>query len=135
MFSHMPVTKWLLFLGQTLGRGGGWCKCRGQSVNRGLMWGDIDIMGGPNLLVKLAYAMQRLKKFLKRFCHAQQRWKGQVLDFVEGHHRGEGFPNQGNPARFGSTTEISCTDLMIFTFSCSFCSLAKLAIVCVFTGV
>ena len=43
---------------------------------------DIDIMGGPNLLVKLAYAVQRLKKYLKRFCHAQQRWEGQVLDFV-----------------------------------------------------
>ena len=46
------------------------------------MRGDIDIRGGPNLLVKLSYAMQRLKKYLKKFCHAQQRWEGQVLNFV-----------------------------------------------------
>ena len=26
------------------------------------------------MLVKLAFAMQRLKKYLKIFCHEQQRW-------------------------------------------------------------
>ena len=35
------------------------------------------------MLVKLAFAMQRLKKYLKNFCHDQQRWGGgQFLDFV-----------------------------------------------------
>ena len=28
------------------------------------------------MLVKLAFAMQRLKKYLKFFCHDQQRWGG-----------------------------------------------------------
>ena len=36
------------------------------------------------MLVKLAFAMQRLKKYLKFFCHDQQRWGGQLLDFMEG---------------------------------------------------
>ena len=28
------------------------------------------------MLVKLAFVMQRLKKYLKKFCHDQQRWGG-----------------------------------------------------------
>ena len=37
------------------------------------------------MLVKLAFAMQRLKKYLKLFCHDQQRWGGgQFLDFMGG---------------------------------------------------
>ena len=28
------------------------------------------------MLVKLAFVMQRLKKYLKNFCHDQQRWGG-----------------------------------------------------------
>ena len=37
------------------------------------------------MLVKLAFVMQRLKKYLKKFCHDQQRWEGgQFLDFMEG---------------------------------------------------
>ena len=43
------------------------------------------------MLVKLAYAMQRLKKISeKKICHAQQRWEGQVLDFVGGGHIAHG---------------------------------------------
>ena len=35
------------------------------------------------MLVKLAFAMQRLKKYLKKCCHDQQRWGGeQFLDFM-----------------------------------------------------
>ena len=36
------------------------------------------------MLVKLAFVMQRLKKYLKQFCHDQQRWGGggQLLDFM-----------------------------------------------------
>ena len=36
------------------------------------------------MLVKLAFAMQRLKKYLNIFCHDQQRWGGQLLDFMGG---------------------------------------------------
>ena len=28
------------------------------------------------MLVKPAFVMQRLKKYLKKFCHDQQRWRG-----------------------------------------------------------
>ena len=28
------------------------------------------------MLVKLAFVMQRFKKYLKKFCHDQQRWGG-----------------------------------------------------------
>ena len=28
------------------------------------------------MLVKLAFVMQRFKKYLKNFCHDQQRWGG-----------------------------------------------------------
>ena len=28
------------------------------------------------MLVKLAFVMQRFKKYLKIFCHDQQRWEG-----------------------------------------------------------
>ena len=28
------------------------------------------------MLVKLAFVMQRFKKYLKHFCHDQQRWGG-----------------------------------------------------------
>ena len=38
------------------------------------------------MLVKLAFVMQRLKKYLKKFCHDRQRWGGgQFLDFIGGH--------------------------------------------------
>ena len=61
------------------------------------------------MLVKLAFAMQRLKKYLKIFCHDQQRWGGgQLLDFMGGHsgyeggHRAHGGgpspPTRENPA-------------------------------------
>ena len=38
------------------------------------------------MLVKLAFVMQRLKKYLKKFCHDQRRWGGgvQFLDFMGG---------------------------------------------------
>ena len=31
------------------------------------------------MLVKLAFVMQRLKNYLKKFCHDQQRWGGTQL--------------------------------------------------------
>ena len=34
------------------------------------------------MLVKLAFVMQRLKKYLKNVCHDQQRWGVQFLDFM-----------------------------------------------------
>ena len=35
------------------------------------------------MLVKLACATQNIeKKYLKNFCHDQQRWRGQFLGFV-----------------------------------------------------
>ena len=34
------------------------------------------------MLVKLAFVMQRLKKYLKNFCHDQQRLGGQFFDFM-----------------------------------------------------
>ena len=51
------------------------------------------------MLVKLAFAMQRLKKYLKIFCHDQQRWGGGEDNFwilwgihscYEGGHRAHG---------------------------------------------
>ena len=37
------------------------------------------------MLVKLAFVMQRLKKYIKKFCHDQQRLGGgQFLDFIGG---------------------------------------------------
>ena len=37
------------------------------------------------MLVKLAFVTQRLKKYLKNFCHDQQKWGGgQSLNFMEG---------------------------------------------------
>ena len=36
------------------------------------------------MLVKLAFAMQRLKKYLKECCHDQQRWGKQLLEFMGG---------------------------------------------------
>ena len=37
------------------------------------------------MLAKLAFVAQRLKKYLKIFCHDQQRWGGgQFLDFMGG---------------------------------------------------
>ena len=60
------------------------------------------------MLVKLAFVMQRLKKYLKIFCHDQQRWGGrQFLDFMGGHscYEGEhrfhgGPPTRENPGSF-----------------------------------
>ena len=35
------------------------------------------------MLVKLAFVMQRLKKYLKKLCRDQQRWGGgQFIDFM-----------------------------------------------------
>ena len=43
------------------------------------------------MLVKLAFVMQRFKKYLKNFCHDQQRWGGgQFFDFMGGHSCYEG---------------------------------------------
>ena len=42
------------------------------------------------MLVKLAFVMQRLKKYLKNFCHDQQRRGGQFFDFMGGHSCFEG---------------------------------------------
>ena len=36
------------------------------------------------MLVKLAFVMQRLKKYLKKFCHDQQRWEGTIFRFYGG---------------------------------------------------
>ena len=36
------------------------------------------------MLVKLAFVMQRLKKYRKNFCHDPQRWGGQFFDFMGG---------------------------------------------------
>ena len=54
------------------------------------------------MLVKLAFVMQRLKKYLKKFCHDQQRWgpgAGQFLDFMGGHscYEGEHRSHRGPP--------------------------------------
>ena len=43
------------------------------------------------MLVKLAFVMQRFKKYLKNFCHDQQRWEGDnFFDFMGGHSCYEG---------------------------------------------
>ena len=50
------------------------------------------------MLVKLAFVMQRLKKYLKKFCHDQQIWGGgdnfwilwQGHSCYEGGHRAQG---------------------------------------------
>ena len=43
------------------------------------------------MLVKLAFVMQRLKKYRKnKFCHDQQRWGRQFFDFMGGHSCYEG---------------------------------------------
>ena len=36
------------------------------------------------MLVKLACVMQRLKKYLKKICHDQQRWGGAIFRFYGG---------------------------------------------------
>ena len=41
------------------------------------------------MLVKLAFVMQRLKKYLNNFCHDQQRW-GEIFQFCGGHSCYEG---------------------------------------------
>ena len=75
------------------------------------------------MLVKLAFAMQRLKNIVKKCCHDQQRWGGrQFWDFMGGHscyeegHRAHGgSPHQGKPcseALFGlKSTE--CADFQV----------------------
>ena len=59
------------------------------------------------VLVKLAFAMQRLKNIFKNFYHDQQRQGGKLLDFVGGHssyergHRAHSpltLPTRENPA-------------------------------------
>ena len=54
------------------------------------------------MLVKLAFVMQRLKKYLKKICHDQQGWGGerQFLDFMEGHNCYKG----GRRAHWGPPT-------------------------------
>ena len=44
------------------------------------------------MMVKLAFVMQRLKKYLKKFCHDRQDGGGggQRLDFMGGHSCNEG---------------------------------------------
>ena len=70
------------------------------------------------MLVKLAFAMQRLKKYLKNFCHDQQRLGGgQSLDFMggnscyEGGHRAHGGPpsppTRENPDILSSNTMLA----------------------------
>ena len=49
------------------------------------------------MLVKLAFAMQRLKKYLRKSCHDQQRWGGQCFDFVGGHNCYEEDRAHGGP--------------------------------------
>ena len=36
------------------------------------------------MLIKLAFVMQRLKKYLKNFCHDQQRWGGNNFSILWG---------------------------------------------------
>ena len=36
------------------------------------------------MLVKLAFVMQRLKKYLKKSCHDQQRWGGGIFGLYGG---------------------------------------------------
>ena len=71
------------------------------------------------MLVKLAFVMQRLKKYLKFFCHDQQRWgRGQFLDFMGGHSCYEGGielmggppspPTGENPANGGDCIFETC---------------------------
>ena len=52
------------------------------------------------MLVKLAFAMQRLKKYLKIFCHDQQRWGNNFWILWGGHSCYEG----GHKAQGGSPT-------------------------------
>ena len=56
------------------------------------------------MLVKLAFAMQRLKKYLKKCCHDQQRWGGGDNFWIlwgghscyeEGHRAHRGVPQLG----------------------------------------
>ena len=57
------------------------------------------------MLVKLAFVMQRLKKYLKNFCHDQQRWGGDNFSILWGRHSCydgdielmEGPPTRENP--------------------------------------
>ena len=43
------------------------------------------------MLVKLAFVMQRFKKYLKNFCHDQQRWeRGTIFRFYGGQSCYEG---------------------------------------------
>ena len=55
------------------------------------------------MLVKCAFVMQKLKKHPKKFCHDQQRWGGQILDFMgdtavmRGGHRAHGGSPQSPP--------------------------------------
>ena len=59
------------------------------------------------MLVKLAFVMQTLKKYLKKFCHDQQRWGGgdnfKILwgghSCYEGGHKAHGGDPPGPPNR------------------------------------
>ena len=83
------------------------------------------------MLVKLAFAMQRLKKYLKKCCHDQQRWGGeQFLDFMGGTAvmRRDieliGGPHQGQPcseALFGlKSTELYHKLKVLLMLSCNY---------------
>ena len=54
------------------------------------------------MLVKLAFVVQRLKRYQEKNCHDKQRWGGgggEILDFIGGHscyeggHRAHGGPS------------------------------------------
>ena len=74
------------------------------------------------MLVKLAFVMQRLKKFLKNFCHDQQRWEKRFLDFMEdtavyeGGHRAHGGPQSLPLGKTLSGTQHSQTLPQTFLF-------------------
>ena len=71
------------------------------------------------MLVKLAYAMQRLKKYLKKICHDQQRWEGGGASFRfcgRGTQSSWGPPSQSHKGKPGygtsEATKVSCSSTL-----------------------
>ena len=87
------------------------------------------------MLVKLAFVMQRFKKYLKNFCHDQQRWEGDNFFILWGDTAVMTWsswgvppvpPTRENPARCHiacSMIPISCK--FYLTLACWFYSLGS----------
>ena len=95
MFSHMPVEKRLhsLDLLNMGGGGGGEASAADKVLIGETHAGGHRHYERTQLACQISLFHAKIEKYLKKFCHAQQRWEGQFLDFVGGHITHGGSPN------------------------------------------